>query len=238
MKKIENYTLFYCAEDGKMHAGTCREEKEALVDVKVGGVVEIEGYRGDGLTLTLTGLEFETTADMALVVPENTTIVLESGVSRLTVHPQGPEANVAVLYVKGDLTITGGEGRLCCDASGTNADNSLFSRGICVRYGDLTVTGGQLDVTCGLCKRKPGALYAGGHLYGGDQQKGAITITGGTIVGFSTPNMLRATENQLTLGPGSRLENSAEFSGSEEAWHGSAIFHADLTKPVVISFES
>ena len=236
--KIENYTLFYCAEDGKMHAGTCREEKEVLVDVRVGEVVEIEGYRGDGLILTLTGLEFETTADIALVVPENTTIVLESGVSRLTVHAQGPEANVAVLYVKGDMTITGGEGKLICDASSTNADNCSWSRGICVRYGDLTVSGGCLDITCGACQRKPGALYAGGRLYGGDQQKGAITITGGTVVGFSVPNMTRATEDQLTIGPGSRLDNSAEFSGSAEEWHGSAIFHADVTKPVVITFET
>lgn len=160
--KIENYTLFYCAEDGKMHAGTCREEKEVLVDVNIGEAVEIGGYRGDGLILTLTGLEFETTADIALVVPENTTIVLESGVSRLTVHAQGPEANVAVLYVKGDMTITGGEGKLICDASSTNADNCSWSRGICVRYGDLTVSGGCLDITCGACQRKPGALYAGG----------------------------------------------------------------------------
>ena len=75
---------------------------------------EIDGFHGDGLTLTLTGLEFETTADIALVVPEHTTIVLESGESRLAVHAQGPEANVAVLYVKGDLTITGGAGKLCC----------------------------------------------------------------------------------------------------------------------------
>lgn len=237
MKKIENYTLFYCAQDGKMHAGTCREEKEVLVDVAIGDVVDIGGYRGDGLTLTLAGLEFETTADIALVVPENATIVLESGESRLTVHAQGPEANVAVLYVKGDLTITGGAGKLVCDAASTTADNCSWSRGICVRYGDLTITGGTLDVACGACARKSGALYAGGRLYGGERQKGAITITGGTIVGFSPPNMTRATEDQLTIGPGSRLENSAEFCGSAEEWRGSALFHADPTKPVVLTFE-
>ena len=237
LKKIENYTLFYCAKDGKMYAGTCREEKEVLVDINIGDAVEIGGYRGDGLTLTLTGLEFETTADIALVVPENTTIVLESGESRLAVHAQGPEANVAVLYVKGDLTITGGAGKLRCDATSTTAENCSWSRGICVRYGDLTITGGTLDVACGACARKPGALYAGGRLYGGDRQKGAITITGGTIIGFSVPNMTRATEDQLTIGPGSRLENSAEFSGSEEPWHGSALFHADPTRPVVLTFE-
>lgn len=120
MSNIANYTLFYNADDGKMYAGSCREEKEVLVDVKISEAVEISGYRGDGLTLTLTGLEFETTADMALVVPANTTIVLESGVSRLIVHAQGPEANVGALYVKGDLTITGGEGKLICDTTSTN----------------------------------------------------------------------------------------------------------------------
>ena len=237
MKKIENYTLFYCAEDGKMHAGTCREEKEVLVDVSVGEAVDIGGYRGDGLTLTLTGLEFDTMADIALVVPENAVIVLESGASRLGVHAQGPESNVAVLYVKGDLTIAGGEGKLLCDATDTREDNCSWSRGICVRYGDLTICGGHVDVACGNCSRRAGAYYAGGRLYGGDQQKGAITITGGTVAGTSIHNVIRATEGQLTFGPGSKVDNSDEFSGSAEEWHGSYIDQADKSKPMVITFE-
>lgn len=220
-----------------MHSGTCREDKEALVDVSVGGVVEIDGYRGEGLKLILTGLDFETTADIALVVPGNTVIVLESGMNRLAVQAKGEDANAAVLYSQGDLTITGGEGQLLCDATKTVADNCTWSRGICARYGDLTISGGYVDVRCGDCSRRAGAYYAGGRIYGGDQQKGAITITGGTLVGTSIHNVIRATEDQLTIGAGSKVENSNEFSGSPEEWHGSFIDQADKSKPAVITFD-
>lgn len=236
MDKAENYTLFYCAEDGKMHVGTCREENEVLVDVSVGDVAEIGGYRGEGLTLTLTGLDFETTADIALVVPGNTVIVLESGESRLAIHGRGADANAAVLYSKGDMTITGGQGKLICDATKTVADNCTWSRGICARYGDLTITGGCLEVKCGECSRKAGAYYAGGRLFGGDQQKGAITVTGGTLVGTSIHDVIRATENQLTLGAGAKVTNSDQVSTCTEAWHGSFVAQADKSQPVVIAF--
>lgn len=52
---------------------------------------------------------------------------------------------------------------------------------------------------------------SGGRLYGGDQQKGAITITGGTVAGTSIHNVIRATEGQLTFGPGSKVDNSDNF---------------------------
>lgn len=236
MKKIARYTLFYSAEDGKMRAGTCREEKEVLTDIQIGDVVEIGGFRGEGSNLILTGLEFETTADIALVVPENTTIILESGTSRLKVYAQGPQANVAALYVKGDLTITGGKGKLCCDTTSTDATNCLWSRGVCVRYGDLTISGGCVEALCGTCSVRAGAIYAGGRLFGGDQQRGAITITGGTVIGYSVPHTIRATDGQLTIGPGSRVDNSDEFAGSAEEWHGSYLLHADMSKPVVVTF--
>lgn len=236
MKQVENYTLFYNAKDGKLHTGTCREENEVLVDVSVGDVVEIDGYCGDGLKLTLTGLEFETTADIALVVPGGTTIVLESGVSHLIAQAKGENANAAVLYSQGDMTIAGGEGKLIVDASKTSAENCTWSRGICARYGDLTITGGSVDVRCGGCSRRAGAYYAGGRLFGGDQQKGAITITGGTLAGMSIHNVIRATEDQLTIGAGAKVENSNEYAGGPEEWHGSFIDQADKSKPVVITF--
>lgn len=238
MKVRGNYTLFYHAEDGKMYSGTCHEDKEILTDIKIEHEIEIEGYRGDGLTLTLFGIDFETTADIALVVPGGTTIVLESGENRLCVLAQGDEANAAVLYSQGDLNITGGEGKLLCDASKTSSNNCTWSRGICARYGDLAISGGCVEVRCGDCSRRAGAYYAGGRLYGGDKQKGAITITGGTLVGTSMHNVVRATENQLTIGAGSKVDNSNEFSGSTEVWHGSFLDQADCQKPLVVSFEN
>lgn len=237
MGNIKDYTLFYNAEDGVMYKGTCREEKEVLVDIHIGERAEIRGYRGEGTNLILTELKFETTADIALVVPENTTIVLERGNSNLVVHAQGPDANVAAVYAKGNLKITGGEGTLLCDTTSTTAQNCLWSRCICARYGDLTVTGGNIIAYCGTCKVKAGALYAGGRLYGGENQAGAITIIGGKVTASAIPNTIRATKDMLMIGAHSVITNSDTFSGGEEEWHGDYLAQADLAQPLVISFE-
>lgn len=241
MAQIANYTLFYNAEDGKMYAGSCREEKEALVDVQIGSAVEIGGYRAEGKRLVLTGLQFRTSADIALVVPGGTTIVLESGTSTLQVLPDGPNANTATLYTKGDLTFTGGEGTLINDATHTSAETTLWSRCICARYGNILIEGGHIEALCGPCSRNAGAVYAGGRLFAaerGEQENGAITITGGTVIGSSVPQSIRATNTKLTIGPGSVVENAVEFAGSEEEWHGDCLAQADVSKPVVIRFQS
>lgn len=239
MNKVADYTLFYSWEDGKMHKGKGREEKEKLVDVEIGEVVEMDGFRGKGSTLVLTGFEFTTSADIALVVPGGTTIVLESGTSALRVVPSGPNANTATLYTKGDLTITGGEGTLLNDATHTTVETTLWSRCVCCRYGNLTVTGGRLEAHCGPCSRNAGAFYAGGRLFAaeyGEQENGAITITGGTLVGWSMPQTVRATNTKLTIGPNSVIENALEFSGSAEEFHGDCLTPADQSKDVVVSF--
>lgn len=239
MKTVANYTLFYRPEDGKMYAGTCREEKEALVDVQIGDAVMIDGYRGEGLNLILTGLEFETTADIALVVPANTHIILESGTSILRIRPEGPNANTATLYTKGNLTFSGGEGTLINDSTYTKKETTLWSRCICARYGDITITGGRIEAYCGPCSRNAGAVYAGGRLFGGENgenENGAITITGGTVIGASIPQSIRATNTKLTIGPNSVVENAVEFSGCAEEWHGDCLAQVDVTKPVIVRF--
>ena len=241
MAQIANYTLFYNAEDGKMYAGFCREEKEALVDVQIGDAVEIEGYRSEGDKLILTGFRFETSADIALVVPGGTTIVLESGTSILRVRPDGPNANTATLYTKGDLIFTGGEGKLINDATHTAVETTLWSRCICARYGNILIEGGHIEALCGPCSRNAGAVYAGGRLYAaerGEQENGAITITGGTVIGSSIPQSIRATNTKLTIGSNSVVENAVEFSGSAEEWHGDCLAQIDESKPVVVRFNS
>lgn len=236
---IYNYTLFYDCTDGKMHKGKCREEKERLVDVEIGEAVEIGGFRGEGSTLILNGFEFTTSADIALVVPGGTTIVLESGVSTLAVVPDGPDANTATLYTKGDLTITGGEGTLINDATHSSVETTLWSRCICCRYGNLTITGGTVVAHSGPCSRNAGAFYAGGRLFAkeyGEEENGAITITGGVVKGMAKPQTVRATNTKLTIGPNSIVENAVEFAGSEAEFHGDCLSMADETKDVVVSF--
>lgn len=236
---IKDYTLFYSAEDGKMHKGHCREEKERLVGVEIGEAVEIGGFRGEGSTLVLAGFEFTTSADIALVVPGGTTIVLESGVSSLTVVPDGPDANTATLYTRGDLTITGGEGTLINDATHSSVETTLWSRCICCRYGNLTISGGTVIAHSGPCSRNAGGFYAGGRLFAkeyGEEENGAITITGGVVKGMAKPQTVRATNTKLTIGPHSVVENAVEFAGSEEEFHGDCLSMADETKDVVVSF--
>lgn len=237
---IYDYTLFYDSLDCRIHKGKCREDKERLVDVEIGEVVEIAGFRGEGSTLVLTGLEFTTSADIALVVPGNTTIVLESGVSSLTVIPAGPNANTATLYTKGDMTITGGKGTLINDATHTSVETTLWSRCICCRYGNLSIKGGTIIAHSGPCSRNAGAFYAGGRLFAneyGEEENGAITITGGLIKGMAKPQTVRATNTKLTIGPHSVVENAVEFSGSEEEFHGDCLSMADETRDVVVSFK-
>jgi hypothetical protein len=235
MAQEANYTLFYSSEDGKLYRGSCREEKEALVDVNIGETAELDGYSGDGFTLTLSGFRFETTADIALVVPGGTVLVLGESENLIRVRTDRPEANVAVLYSRGNLTITGEEGTLICDAATTAC---TWSRGICARFGDLSISGGIIRVTCGACSVRAGAVYAGGRLFGGENQKGAITITGGSISASSLPESIRATERQLTIGAGSMVTNAKEFSGSEEIWHGSCLSQIDTDELVTVSFPS
>ena len=239
LNNIKDYTLFYNAKDGKMHKGKGREEREKLVDVEIGEVVEMDGFRGEGSTLVLTGFEFVTSADIALVVSSGTTIVLESGISLLRVVPEGPNANTATLYTKGDLTITGGEGTLINDATHTKTETTLWSRCICCRYGNLTVTGGRVEARCGPCSRNAGAFYAGGRLFAAEnneQENGSITITGGILVGASIPETVRATNTKLTIALNSLVENAIEFAGSAGEFHGDCLTQADKTKDVVIRF--
>ncbi len=234
----ENYTLFYNAEDGQMHKGCGREEKERLVDVSIGEAVEIAGFHGDGKELTLCNFCFETTADIALVVPGGTTIILE-GISTLRVIPDGPDANTATLYAKGDITIKG-DGTLINDSTHSTPETTLWSRCICCRYGNLTIESGRVEAHTGPCSRNAGAFYAGGRLFAaeyGEQENGAITITGGTLVGYSNPQTVRATNTKLTIGPNSVVENAEEFAGSDEEWHGDCLTPADKNRDVIVSFK-
>ncbi len=237
---INDYTLFFNPEDGKMHKGHAREEKEKLVDVEIGEAVEMKGFRAEGNVLYFTGFEFTTSADIALVVPGGTRIHLVDGVSKLMVVPDGPNANTATLYTKGDLEISGDRGTLINDATHSTPETTLWSRCICCRYGNLTISGGTVIAHSGPCSRNAGAFYAGGRLFAaeyGEEENGAITITGGKVIGMAKPQTVRATNTKLTIGPRSMVENAVEFAGSEEEFHGDCLSMKDETKDVIVSFK-
>ena len=200
----------------------------------------MDGFRGEGSTLVFTGFEFTTSADIALVVPGGTKIVLESGYNVLKVVPDGPNANTATLYTKGNLEITGGEGTLDNDATHSSVETTLWSRCICCRYGDLTISGGTVIAHSGPCSRNAGGFYAGGRLFAaeyGEQENGAITITGGVVKGQAIPQTVRATNTRLTIGPNSVVENAVEFAGSAEEFHGDCLSMETVGKDVVVYFK-
>lgn len=237
--EIMEYSLVYCAEDGKLHIGdACTEENESLVGGMTDAVYESESYTGDGHCLTLDNFSFATSADIALVVPDKTTVYLK-GKNELRVVNDKGEANVAVLYSDGDMTITGDEdGEIVCLPQ---TKQGLWSRCVCARFGDLKVEGGTICVFAGESKKSCG-LYAGGRFRQVERMGGTIQITGGTVFASAKTNAVRASEGKLIVeapaGQQSVVINAQEFAGGAAAFTGSALTQEESIAPLVITFRS
>ncbi|MCI2048828.1 MAG: hypothetical protein LKJ76_03805 [Lachnospiraceae bacterium] len=241
---VENYTLCYRPSDGKLIVGfECTEQKEKFTGLFTDRIADIRGYSGQGSNLTLTDFTFTTTADIALYVPGGTTIRF-AGNNKLTVEGGRPDANIAVLYADGDLTIKGGEtDHLRINAT---AMTGLWSRAVCARAGDLAIHGGCISASGG-CAKKNCGLYAGGHLFIDSRDKGKISITDGFIRAAAIPNAIRATEGGLSISAGAQIENAKEFPENDSHsnnlittsdWTGDCLTQADDHQDLVICFPS
>ncbi len=235
--EIFDFSLFYCPDDGKLHAGdACTEENESLVGDMTGAVFSSEHYEGNGLTLTLEDFCFATSADIALIVPDGTRVVLK-GENELRVVNDRADANVAVLYSSGDMTITGDdEAKIKCLPM---TERGLWSRCVCARFGNLDITGGNIYTLAGDAKKSCG-LYAGGHLSRQVEGSGRIRITGGTVYASSKTNAVRASEGKLMIAPPANKRsvviNAKEFKGGPGPWIGDTITQSDQSVPAVITF--
>ena len=229
--EIENYTLCYCHADGKLHVGLgCSEFQEQFIGEITDQVVEAEWYSGDGPVLTLCGCSFATSADMALVVPDGTTILFR-GENTLRVVSDRSEANVAVLYGSGDMTLEGGKTDSLEVLAQT--EDTLYSRAICIRKGDLTINGGKITALAGKSRKRVG-IYAGGHLYIDIGEKGVIRINGGEV----TATRIIAGERmfRLHLAGNAWVKNAMEYLGGPDPWNGDSLRPIVKTLPVVVTF--
>lgn len=229
---LYDYTLCYSAQDGKLHIGrNCSEEQEKFIGEITDEIADVGGYAGEGSVLRLKDFSFATSADLALAVPDGTTIIFE-GENELRVVSDRADANVGVLYSSGDVTLCGSDK----DSLRVQAETEqgLWSRAICARAGDLTVNGGNITANGGHAKKSCG-LYAGGHLWIGIGDKGKITINGGSISVKSGRNAVRAAEGKLTVAAGARVYNVKEYEGIAE-FKGDCLSPIQEEIPVVISF--
>lgn len=230
-----DFTLCYSHEDGKMHVGkNCTEEKEAFVGEITDEIYEADWYRGEGRILWLENCDLVSSADMAMMVPNDTEIRF-SGKNSIKVVTGREEANVSVLYCDGDLVLEGGPEDIL-DVRGETEEVALYSRAIMARFGNLTVNGGVIIALGGKAKKNAG-LYAGGHIYHEVGEKGIITINAGHIT--ATRIMPAAYHKDVThIAGGSKVENALLYDGDGSYWQGPKLEPIDPKLPVVVSFEA
>ena len=220
---IYDYTLCYSAEDGKFHIGIgCGEHEEKFIGEVTDQIADVAGYEGNGSTLILKDFAFETSAEIAVAVPNGTKIVFE-GENSIIVDSDKADANVAVLYSSGDMILSGNAGsKLLIDS---NTTQGFWSRAICARAGDLTIEGGNITAKAKSARKNCG-VYAGGHLWIDTGDKGKINILGGHLTISAAPNAVRAAEGRLTVKEGAKVLNCIETQGTE-AFTGDCLSPAD-----------
>ncbi|SHH65347.1 Listeria/Bacterioides repeat-containing protein [Sporobacter termitidis DSM 10068] len=162
-------------------------------------------------TLTLNGLDLETSAGHAIQLPAGSTIVLADGSSN-TAITNASESTPYGIYSTGALTVTGGNG-------------SSMSDGLCA-WGDLTISGGTIVAVgrgSGMYSR---GLYASGTLR---IENATVTATGGDNVQYSygafAAGDIRLSEAQVTLTGGSGSAGSYGMMASP----GSIMFSGGTT---------
>lgn len=148
-------------------------------------------------TLTLWGIDFTTTAQTAVKLPVNSTIVLKDGTHNtiqsgdVNINVSGQHKNqtfINALDAAGSLTIQGetaGTGTLSVYAGKvTNeSDGWTFSSGISV-YGDFTVKGGHVTARGGYIEGKDSVFSIGVNMDNNIKNK-ALLVTGGTLTAIA-----------------------------------------------------
>ncbi len=144
-------------------------------------------------TLTLNGINFTTTAQTAVKLPDGATIVLADGsytfiqsgnVSLNVSSTDNQHTFINALDAAGSLTIQGetaGTGTLSVYAGQVinGSDSWTYSSGIAVN-GDFTVNGGHVTATGGYIDGK-GSVFSIGVNMENDMQNKALLVTGGTL---------------------------------------------------------
>ena len=132
-------------------------------------------------TLTLKGVNFATSAEVAVNLPADTTIVLAEGTTNIItgVSPWGSSSEG--ICANGNLTIRG-SGTLTV-TGGSMEEYECLSCGICAYNGDITISEGTVTAIGGA------ALGSNSESYGIYAARGNVIINGGTVTaGGGTAN--------------------------------------------------
>ena len=229
---MNDFTICYDKTSGKLKKGIgCSEDKEQFIGTVSDEVLLLPGISADGDTVFLDGFTFETSADIAMAVPDGTKIVFR-GNNSISVRNDKSDANVGVLYSSGDLTLEGSAGSSLTVSADT--EQGFWNRAVCARAGDLIVNSG-LVIARGGTSRKSCGLYAGGHLWIDTGEKGKITVNGGELDIIAKTNAVRAAEGRLTLAAGAVVENVKEVIDIT-GFKGDCLTAEDPEKPVRLHF--
>lgn len=228
-----DYSLFYSIGDGKLHiAHGCKEENEQFYGIITNEVYEAEWYMGYGSTLEINDCFFETSAEMALIVPDNTTIYFR-GKNVIKVISDHQDANSAVIYSWGNLTLHGNHGA-SLEVYG-ETEKGLYCRAICARRGNLTVNGGTITAI-GEKARKNCGIYAGGRIPYDDEDRGFLFIISGKV--SATRYISSETKpDRMWIAPGADVTNALGYSEADGIWKAHKIEPAEPGKPITISLE-
>lgn len=107
-------------------------------------------------TLTLNNFAFATTADVAMIVPKSTNIILKAQSNNMIVTTSDSQSNdsYGIYSPEGDLTITGqglnsAQGHLSVASGSVDNHYDVSTAGICVEKGDLTFDNASVVVKAG-----------------------------------------------------------------------------------------
>ena len=163
-------------------------------------------------TLTLNGVDFTSTADIAVILPGGATIELVGDNTITNANSNTGKESSYGIYVEGNLTI-GGSGTLT-----VTGGMSLFSDGIYVSSyyngesrvgGRLTITGGTVTARGGKAKYSYGIYTDGGvTISGGKVEAIGATTDNGSSIGIDTNKDVVITGGTVTARGSEAADNS------------------------------
>lgn len=163
-------------------------------------------------TLTLNGVDFTSTADIAVILPGGATIELVGDNTITNANSNTGEESSYGIYVEGNLTI-GGSGTLT-----VTGGMSVYSDGIYVSSyyngesrvgGRLTITGGTVTARGGKAKYSYGIYTDGGvTISGGQVEAIGATTDNGSSIGIDTNKDVVITGGTVTARGSEAADNS------------------------------
>ena len=150
-------------------------------------------WNSDTKTLTLNGVNFTTSAAIAMKLPAGATIVLADGTTN-TIKGGSLSNHCYGIYANNSLTISGA-GTL--NVTGGNTGSLYDSYGIYTDDGDIHITGGTVNATGGTAGTDSYGIFLKGSSGSVNISGGIVTATGGTAHRYSYGIFLRGSSGSV-----------------------------------------